>query len=612
MKKLFGLVFLWLFIAGPAAAAENFSYKTQVTYTASEQGVQVEEKYTVTNKTARAYLTELQISTPTNRVSGVLASYSDGQAIPTRTASKKRQQNGLSLDYQEITLKFPRANYGLRRSWSFTLEFAAEGLLDTKGSAHTVYIPSIDAGSADDEYEAVVDVPTSFGTPHFSGAQASQGGVVGDRQRYTFTKQELVENSLALAFGDATVYRTNLNFPLHNTSPLPRKMTITLPPDLGNQRVYVESLNPRPSNTKVDEDGNVLAEYWLRPGQKMKVETDVVAVITYLNYDLSTGATKQDIPRDLVQKYTGSTRYWPTGGEVAKAAAAVTDANDPTLNNVRAIYRFVIDKLTYNDEKVKFNIRQGADKALKHPQNAVCLEYSDLMIAMLRSQGIPARMPVGYAYSSDLKKSQAVSESLHSWVEAYVPGIGWMSLDPTWGEKFDQFGRSDLDRFAFAVWGREDERPVALMSLGRDLNYQYESAELEFEKQFQDKGRGMQVNVTRFLILPFLWLERASIEVPAGAASDSNWLEVGHQRFNLGSLAPYQQVTQHRLNIESRASLPVKLTRGDQAPMVMAAAAVQLNYWPLIALTSLAAILFLTWAIRRARLHRQHEEIEGY
>ena len=56
------------------------------------------------------------------------------------------------------------------------------------------------------------------------------------------------------------------------------------------------------------------------------------------------------------------------------------------------------------------------------------------MAVMLRSQGIPARLATGFqsgVYNpvSDLWLVRA--SDAHSWVEAWIPGYGWRTFDPT-------------------------------------------------------------------------------------------------------------------------------------------------------------------------------------
>ncbi len=591
------------------AAAVNFNYATAVTYHVNDSGTtDITESYTVTNNTSRQYLAGLKLLSPTDSVANLSVKYSDGTPIAATTSKQARSTGGINYKYQEIDITFSRQTYGDGRTWSFNVSYTATGLVDTKGSAHTIYVPSIDPGDSGDNYTATVDVPAVFGNPHFSGAQAASGGVTGGRQSYNFAKADLIAHSLSLAFGDATVYNLNFNYPLNNDSPLPHRLTITLPPDLNNQKVTVSSLKPQPVDTRLDEDGNVLADYLLQPHQHLVVKTDVSGQVNYLEYDLSASGKKAAIPADLVAKYTRSTLYWQTTGSVADEARKVTDQSAPVINNVKAIYADVIAKLSYNENKIKFNIRQGSAKALANPTNVVCLEYADLMVAMLRSQGIPARMPIGYAYSGSLKTSSAVDDSLHAWVEAYVPGIGWMTIDPTWGEKFNDFGKSDLDHFAFAVWGEQDSSPDAVMARGSDLNYQYEQATLKYQSKITPVPSTGKVEAKRFAILPFLSLDHASYEAQLGVASDNNSLHIGGNSVALGSLAPSQHGTLNRLVFGPNWNKPqpVKLTRGTGSQILtLASAIIQPNYTALLLVMILLVIAAAFIIMLRLRSRKQ-------
>jgi hypothetical protein len=54
---------------------------------------------------------------------------------------------------------------------------------------------------------------------------------------------------------------------------------------------------------------------------------------------------------------------------------------------------------------------------------------------MLRSVGIPARYVSGYAYTNKGNDGCSNFEP-HSWIEAYIPSHGWVSIDPTYKEFF--------------------------------------------------------------------------------------------------------------------------------------------------------------------------------
>jgi transglutaminase-like putative cysteine protease len=55
----------------------------------------------------------------------------------------------------------------------------------------------------------------------------------------------------------------------------------------------------------------------------------------------------------------------------------------------------------------------------------VCQDFTHLMIALLRSFGVPARYVSGYIHRPG-KESQS-----HAWCEAWLPNVGWLGIDPT-------------------------------------------------------------------------------------------------------------------------------------------------------------------------------------
>ena len=58
-----------------------------------------------------------------------------------------------------------------------------------------------------------------------------------------------------------------------------------------------------------------------------------------------------------------------------------------------------------------------------------CRDLSWMMINILRNRNIPARFVSGYAFNDELGEGH----ELHAWIEAWVPGAGWIPLDPSSG-----------------------------------------------------------------------------------------------------------------------------------------------------------------------------------
>jgi len=61
----------------------------------------------------------------------------------------------------------------------------------------------------------------------------------------------------------------------------------------------------------------------------------------------------------------------------------------------------------------------------------VCQDFAHTMIALLRHVRIPARYVSGYLYRSREDHDRSTPDATHAWVEALIPQLGWIGLDPT-------------------------------------------------------------------------------------------------------------------------------------------------------------------------------------
>src|SRR6195952_4927792 len=69
------------------------------------------------------------------------------------------------------------------------------------------------------------------------------------------------------------------------------------------------------------------------------------------------------------------------------------------------------------------------DVALKG-KSGVCQDFAHIMIAVARSWGIPARYVSGYLHHRG-REDRSSEDATHAWIEAYLPSLGWIGLDPT-------------------------------------------------------------------------------------------------------------------------------------------------------------------------------------
>ena len=120
--------------------------------------------------------------------------------------------------------------------------------------------------------------------------------------------------------------------------------------------------------------------------------------------------------------------------EVVRKAAELTAGLTGFMDKIEAIYNFVITHIEYDivlAETVQSGYLPDVDLVL-HRGMGICFDYAAVMAAMLRSQGIPTKLVIGYA-----------GEEYHAWISVwseetgwvddliFFDGSSWMLMDPT-------------------------------------------------------------------------------------------------------------------------------------------------------------------------------------
>ena len=98
-------------------------------------------------------------------------------------------------------------------------------------------------------------------------------------------------------------------------------------------------------------------------------------------------------------------------------------------------------------------------------RTGTCRDFAWLMIEILRGLGFAARFVSGYIYSPGRTTHQG-GGATHAWVQVYLPGSGWIEMDPTNGI----FGNRDLIRVAVARH-HQQARPLSGSFIGKRTSY---------------------------------------------------------------------------------------------------------------------------------------------
>jgi hypothetical protein len=119
---------------------------------------------------------------------------------------------------------------------------------------------------------------------------------------------------------------------------------------------------------------------------------------------------------------------------IPRLAAQITASSKNSYDKAAAIETYLLTHFGYTLQLSRTPPRDPLAEFLFTRQQGHCEYFASSMAVMLRTLGIPARVVNGFRMNefNDLTSQYVVRDSdAHSWVEAYFPGYGWVSFDPT-------------------------------------------------------------------------------------------------------------------------------------------------------------------------------------
>jgi transglutaminase-like putative cysteine protease len=124
----------------------------------------------------------------------------------------------------------------------------------------------------------------------------------------------------------------------------------------------------------------------------------------------------------------------PLDIRIAKLAEEITAAAPSNYEKAIALEHYLATHFGYTLQLPSSLPRDPLANFLFERKHGHCEYFASSMAVMLRSLRIPSRMVTGFRGGefNDLTGQYVVRASdAHSWVEAYFPGSGWISFDPT-------------------------------------------------------------------------------------------------------------------------------------------------------------------------------------
>jgi transglutaminase-like putative cysteine protease len=103
-----------------------------------------------------------------------------------------------------------------------------------------------------------------------------------------------------------------------------------------------------------------------------------------------------------------------------------------TYDVVERVLGYFVGRYRYDERAPR--ARYPLEAFLFATRRGYCQQFSGAMTLLLRMDGIPARVGVGFRpglYDPTTGTWRVRARDAHAWVEAYFTGIGWVSFDPT-------------------------------------------------------------------------------------------------------------------------------------------------------------------------------------
>ncbi len=197
-------------------------------------------------------------------------------------------------------------------------------------------------------------------------------------------------------------------------------------------------------NWQQDPQGNFQARLVMpEPASEFRVVVDLVAEMTVINpFDFFTEPEAERWPfaytPELARDLKPCLETCAAGPRLAAYVAAIERTPRTTVDFLVELNRQLAGVVSY---LIRMEPGVQAPEETLAKASGSCRDSAWLLVQILRHLGLAARFASGYLIqlSADLKALDGPSgpdkdfTDLHAWAEVFVPGAGWIGLDPTSG-----------------------------------------------------------------------------------------------------------------------------------------------------------------------------------
>lgn len=115
-----------------------------------------------------------------------------------------------------------------------------------------------------------------------------------------------------------------------------------------------------------------------------------------------------------------------SAGAIRQMVAELRHTRDSPAVFIQRCSEYIFDNFTY--QKGITTVESTIDEILEL-RSGVCQDFAHVLLQILREEGIPARYVSGYICPN--QDGARGAGATHAWVEVWLPGSGWVGIDPT-------------------------------------------------------------------------------------------------------------------------------------------------------------------------------------
>lgn len=237
------------------------------------------------------------------------------------------------------------------------------------------------------------------------------------------------------------------------------RVWVPVPQDSTVQTIKNLSFSPKPDKLGRDPKYANAIAYWEieNPGSAVDITMNFECTRREIVMDLEALREDGTDPEGSFAVFRGEDRLVTIDDEIRSIAARLTQGKSSALARARAIYDYVLEKMTYDKNHAGWG--RGSTRHACEVGKGNCTDFHALFNSLCRAAGIASGFEIGLYLPYERGKVEPLA-GYHCWAFFRVPGKTWVPVDASEGDRFPE--RRDY------FFGNHTANRVTL-STGRDI-----------------------------------------------------------------------------------------------------------------------------------------------